>query len=157
MSGEKKEVFLTAKGLLEIEEELDELKRVKRPEIINAIKEARALGDLSENADYHAAREEQAIIEGRIQELEYMVDHAVIIEEKVGDKVSIGCSVIIKYEGDDDSEEYQIVGSTEADPFENKISNESPIAKAINRNKKGDIVEVESPNGKYKIEIIEIK
>ena len=108
MSGEKKEIFLTAKGLLEIEEELDELKRVKRPEIINAIKEARALGDLSENADYHAAREEQAIIEGRIQELEYMVDHAVIIEEKVGDKVSIGCSVIIKYEGDDDSEEYAI-------------------------------------------------
>lgn len=157
MSGEKKEVFLTAKGLLEIEEELDELKRVKRPEIINAIKEARALGDLSENADYHAAREEQAIIEGRIQELEYMVDHAVIIEEKVGDKVSIGCSVIIKYEGDDDSEEYQIVGSTEADPFENKISNESPIAKAIIGHKKGDIVEVESPNGKYKIEIIEIK
>ena len=79
MSGEKKEIFLTAKGLLEIEEELDELKRVKRPEIINAIKEARALGDLSENADYHAAREEQAIIEGRIQELEYMVDHVVII------------------------------------------------------------------------------
>lgn len=157
MSSEKKEVFLTAKGLLEIEEELDELKRVKRPEIINAIKEARALGDLSENADYHAAREEQAIIEGRIQELEYMVDHAVIIEEKVGDKVSIGCSVIIKYEGDDDSEEYQIVGSTEADPFENKISNESPIAKAIIGHKKGDIVEVESPNGKYKIEIIEIK
>ena len=157
MSGEKKEVFLTAKGLLEIEEELDELKRVKRPEIINAIKEARALGDLSENADYHAAREEQAIIEGRIQELEYMVDHAVIIEEKVGDKVSIGCSVIIKYEGDDDSEEYQIVGITEADPFENKISNESPIAKAIIGHKKGDIVEVESPNGKYKIEIIEIK
>ena len=157
MSSEKKEVFLTAKGLLEIEEELDELKRVKRPGIINAIKEARALGDLSENADYHAAREEQAIIEGRIQELEYMVDHAVIIEEKVGDKVSIGCSVIIKYEGDDDSEEYQIVGSTEADPFENKISNESPIAKAIIGHKKGDIVEVESPNGKYKIEIIEIK
>ena len=157
MSSEKKEVFLTAKGLLEIEEELDELKRVKRPEIINAIKEARALGDLSENADYHAAREEQAIIEGRIQELEYMVDHAVIIEEKVGDKVSIGCSVIIKYGGDDDSEEYQIVGSTEADPFENKISNESPIAKAIIGHKKGDIVEVESPNGKYKIEIIEIK
>ena len=75
----------------------------------------------------------------------------------MGDKVSIGCSVIIKYEGDDDSEEYQIVGSTEADPFENKISNESPIAKAIIGHKKGDIVEVESPNGKYKIEIIEIK
>lgn len=156
MSGEKKEIFLTAKGLLEIEEELDELKRVKRPEIINAIKEARALGDLSENADYHAAREEQAIIEGRIQELEYMVDHAVIIEEKVGDKVSIGCSVIIKYEGDDDSEEYQIVGSTEADPFENKISNESPIAKAIIGAKKGELVTVDSPNGKYQVEIVEI-
>ena len=79
---DKKEVFLTAKGFTDIESELDELKRVKRPEIIKAIKEARALGDLSENADYHAAREEQAIIEGRIQELEYMVEHASIISEE---------------------------------------------------------------------------
>lgn len=154
---DKKEVFLTAKGFTEIEEELDELKRVKRPEIIKAIKEARALGDLSENAEYHSAREEQAIIEGRIQELEYMIDHAVIISEEVSDTVRIGSSVVIKYDGDDDTEEYKIVGSTEADPFENKISNESPIAKALLGKKKGTIVTVESPNGKYDIELVEIK
>ena len=98
---DKKEVFLTAKGFTDIESELDELKRVKRPEIIKAIKEARALGDLSENADYHAAREEQAIIEGRIQELEYMVEHASIISEESSDTVKIGSSVIIRYDDED--------------------------------------------------------
>ena len=154
---EKKEVFITAKGFTEIEEELDELKRVKRPEVINAIKEARALGDLSENAEYHSAREEQAIIEGRIQELEYMIDHAVIINEEASDKVRIGSTIVIKYVGEEDTEEYKIVGSTEADPFEDKISNESPIAKALMGKKKGDIVTVESPNGKYDIELINVK
>ena len=153
----KKEVYLTSAGLDEIKNELDTLKKVKRPEIIKAIKEARALGDLSENADYHAAREEQAIIEGRIQELEYMVDNAVIITEGASDRVKMGVNVTIKYEDDDDTEEYKIVGSMEADPFDNKISNESPIAKAIMGKKKGDVVTVESPNGKYNIEIIEIK
>ena len=153
----KKEVFLTAKGFTEIEEELDELKRVKRPNIINAIKEARALGDLSENAEYHSAREEQAVVEGRIQELEYMLDHAVIINEEVSDIVKIGATVVIKYDGEDDTEEYKIVGSTEADPFENKISNESPIAKALLGKKKGSVVTVESPNGKYDIELVDIK
>lgn len=157
MTSEKKEVYLTSAGLDEIKNELDTLKKVKRPEIIKAIKEARALGDLSENADYHAAREEQAIIEGRIQELEYMVDNAVIITEGTSDRVKMGVNVTIKYEDDDDTEEYKIVGSMEADPFDNKISNESPIAKAIMGKKKGDVVTVESPNGKYNIEIIEIK
>ena len=154
---DKKEVFLTAKGFTDIESELDELKRVKRPEIIKAIKEARALGDLSENADYHAAREEQAIIEGRIQELEYMVEHASIISEESSDTVKIGSSVVIRYDDEDDLEEYKIVGSTEADPFENKISNESPIAKALLEKKKGSKVTVESPNGEYEIELVEIK
>ena len=154
---DKKEVFLTAKGFTDIESELDELKRVKRPEIIKAIKEARALGDLSENADYHAAREEQAIIEGRIQELEYMVEHASIISEESSDTVKIGSSVVIRYDDEDDLEEYKIVGSTESDPFENKISNESPIAKALLGKKKGSKVTVESPNGEYEIELVEIK
>ena len=154
---EEKKVFLTAKGFTEIEEELDELKRVRRPEIIKAIKEARALGDLSENTEYHSAREEQAIIEGRIQELEYMVEHAEIIEEGSSDKVKIGSTVVIRYDGEDDIEEYKIVGSTEADPFENKISNESPIAQALMGKKKGAKVTVESPNGKYDVELVEIK
>ena len=152
-----KKIYLTAEGYRDLKKELDELINVKRPENIQAIKEARALGDLSENADYHAAREEQAIIEGRIQELEYMVDNAVIITEGASDRVKMGVNVTIKYEDDDETEEYKIVGSMEADPFDNKISNESPIAKAIMGKKKGDVVTVESPNGKYNIEIIEIK
>lgn len=154
---EKKEVFLTAEGFTELETELDELKRVKRPEIIKAIKEARALGDLSENTEYHSAREEQAIIEGRIQEIEYKLEHAVIISDEASDTVRLGSSVVIRYEGEDDTEEYRIVGSTEADPFENKISNESPIAKALIGKKKGSMVTVESPNGKYNVELVDIK
>ena len=157
MSNGKKEVYLTKEGLEEIKKELDVLKKEKRPEIIKAIKEARALGDLSENADYHAAREDQAVIEGRIQELEYMVDHAVLIMEERTDRVGMGNSVKIKYVGEEDEEVYKIVGSLEADPFSNKISNESPIAKAIMGKKKGAVVTVDSPNGKYDIEIIEIK
>ena len=149
--------LLTKKGYEERVALLEHLKVDRRKEVAQKLKEAREQGDLSENADYHAAREEQAIIEGRIQELEYLVDHATIISEEASDKARIGSSVIIKYVGEDDSEEYKIVGSTEADPFENKISNESPIAKAIIGHKKGEIVTVESPNGKYEIEILEIK
>ena len=154
---DKKEVFLTAEGFTELETELDELKRVKRPEIIKAIKEARALGDLSENTEYHSAREEQAVIEGRIQEIEYKLEHAVIISEEASDTVKLGSLVVIKYDDEDDTEEYRIVGSTEADPFENKISNESPIAKALIGKKKGTTVTVESPNGKYDIKLVDIK
>ena len=148
---------MTQEGLEKLKLELDDLKNNKRPEIIQSLKEARALGDLSENAEYHSAREEQAIIEGRIQELEYMVEHAEIIEEVAGDKVKIGATVVIRYDGEDDTEEYKIVGSTEADPFLNKISNESPIAKALMGKKKGSIVTVESPNGKYDVELVDIK
>ena len=154
---DKKEVFLTAKGFTDIESELDELKRVKRPEIIKAIKEARALGDLSENAEYHAAKERQGIVESRIHELEYLIEHATIIKEGTSKEVRIGSTVEIKYLEDDEIDEYKIVGSTEADPFENKISNESPIAKALLGKKKGSKVTVESPNGEYEIELVEIK
>ena len=157
MKNEKKEIFLTKEGLAEVAAELDDLKQNVRPEVISQIKEARAQGDLSENAEYHSAREEQAVIEGRIQELEYMIDHAVIISEEASDTVKIGSSVVIQYIGEDDTEEYKIVGSTEADPFENKISNESPIAKALLGKKKGVTVTVESPNGKYDIKLVKIK
>jgi len=155
MSGNK-EIYLTPEGLLEIEEELNVLKKEKRPEIIKLIRDARALGDLSENADYHAAREEQAVIEGRILELERIMENAIIIEEGKTDKVSIGSTVKIKYINDDEVEEYKIVGRTEADPFENKISNESPIATAIIGRKTGDTVSVDSPNGSYDVEILAI-
>ena len=122
-------VYLTDEGFLELEEELNELKKMlKRPEVIKALKEARALGDLSENADYDAARAEQAQVEGRIQELEKIMENAHIIEKGETDKVSLGTTVKIKYVDDDEIEEYRIVGSKETDPSNNKISNESPIS-----------------------------
>ena len=122
---EKKKVFLTQEGFNEIKEELDNLINVKRPENIVAIKEARALGDLSENADYDAARNEQAEIEARIKKLESIIENVEIIDEVTTDEVGLGNTVKISYVGDDDEDEYKIVGSQEADPFESKISNES--------------------------------
>lgn len=153
---QKKEVLLTSEGFLELETELNNLKTTDRPRIIEAIKEARAQGDLSENADYDAARDEQAKIEARIAELEYMLEHAKIIEKNSGDTVCVGTTVTVQYVEDDEEEEYSIVGSMEADPFENKISNESPIGKAIMDRRVGDIISVESPNGSYDIKIVKI-
>ena len=156
MSSEKK-IFLTQEGYDEIKEELNYLINTKRPENIIAIKEARALGDLSENADYDAARNEQAEIEARIKKLEAIMDNVQIIEEVSTDSVGLGNTVKISYVDDeDDLDEYKIVGSQEADPFENKISNESPIAKALMGHKVGDVVSVESPNGSYDVKIINI-
>ena len=140
-------VYLTSEGFLEIEQELNELKNVKRPEIIKALKDARALGDLSENADYDAARAEQAQIEGRILELEKIMENAEIIENKKTDTVDLGVTVKICYVDDDEEEEYRIVGSKEAYPSNNKISNESPIAKSIIGAKVGEVRAVATPNG----------
>ena len=155
----QKEFFLTSEGYLELETELNYLKTDKRKEVLSSLKEARALGDLSENAEYDSAREEQGKLEARIKEVEYILEHATIIDDGGSDKdvVNIGCTVTLQYEGDDEVEEYRIVGSQEADPFESKISNESPIAKALLEHKVGDVVTVESPNGSYEIEIVEIK
>ena len=151
-------VYLTNEGFLEIEEELNHLKEVKRPEVIKALKDARALGDLSENADYDAARNEQAQVEGRIKELELLLEKAELIEKNNTDEVSLGATVTIKYvDDDDDVEEYRIVGSKEADPSNNKISNESPLAKAVMGHKVGNTCTVESPNGNYNVQIMEIK
>lgn len=151
-----KEVFMTENGLEEIKKELDYLKLEKRPEVITALQEARALGDLSENAEYDAARNEQAQVEAKIKELEVLIENAKIIEKVETDIVQIGAKVKIEYVEDKDIDEYTIVGSKEADPFSNKISNESPIAKAIIGKKIGDVVSVDSPNGKYDVKIIEI-
>ena len=129
-----KKVYLTEEGLKDLKEELDILINEKRPKNIQSIKEARSLGDLSENADYDAAKNEQAQIEGRIKTIEKMLENVEIIKETSKD-----------------------VGSQEADPFESRISNESPIAQALLNHKVGDIVVVESPNGNYEIEITEIK
>ena len=153
---EKKIIDLTEEGLQKVIDELNKLRNEDRPRIIQELKDARAQGDLSENADYDAARAEQAKVEGRIQELEYMVDnHNIISVSK--DVVGIGSTVEIKYVDDGEKEVYKIVGSTEVDVNENKISNESPIGKAINGHKKGDTCEVESPNGTYKVKIVSIK
>ena len=151
-----KETYLTEEGLKSIQEELEYLKLTKRPEVINALKEARALGDLRENAEYDAARSEQATVEAKIIELEQMIEHAVIIKEVKTDKVSIGNNVKIEYVDDSETEEYSIVGSKEADPFNNRISNESPISQAIIGKKVGDICKVASPNGEYEVKILEI-
>ena len=149
-----KKVYLTEQGLADLKEELDVLINERRPQNIQAIKEARSLGDLSENADYDAAKNEQAQIEGRIKTIEKMLENVEIIKETSKD---VGSTVSIKYVDDDDTDEYKIVGSQEADPFESRISNESPIAQALLNHKVGDIVVVDSPNGNYEIEITEIK
>ena len=151
-----KTVYLTQEGYEDLKKELDDLINIKRPANIKAIKEARALGDLSENAEYDAARAEQATVEAKIVELEQMIEHAVIIKEVKTDKVSIGNNVKIEYVEDKETEEYSIVGSKEADPFNNRISNESPIAQAIIGKKVGDVVKVASPNGEYEVKILEI-
>ena len=150
-------IYLTSEGFMEIEEELNHLKNEKRPEIIKALKDARALGDLSENADYDAARDEQARVEGRILELEKILENAIIIEGSKDGKVGLGSTVKIYYIEDDEEEEYMIVGSKEADPSENKVSNESPLAIAIIGASKGEIRNVESPNGKYDVKIMDVK
>ncbi|MEG0025721.1 MAG: transcription elongation factor GreA [Bacilli bacterium] len=151
-----KEVYFTVEGLKEVQNELEYLKKVKRPEIILAIKDARSLGDLSENAEYDAARSEQGEVENKIQELEAILEKATIIKHVKTDKVSIGTNVKLEYVADNDIEEYSIVGIKEADPFNNKISNESPIAKAILGLKIGATVSVDSPNGKYDVKVIAI-
>ncbi len=153
---EKKEIFLTPEGFLEIENELNDLKLNKRPEVIQALQEARALGDLSENADYDAARNEQARLEARIKELDYMLEHAKIVDNKSKDIVTVGTTVTIDYVDDNESVDYKVVGSLEADPFNNKISNESPIGSAIMNRKVGEIISVDSPNGAYKVKITKI-
>lgn len=151
----KKDVFeITAEGYEELKNELDNLKNVKRIEVINALKEARALGDLSENADYDAARNDQAQIEGKIKELEYKLEHCIIVGKKAN-TIGVGSTVVIEDEFGD-TEEYKIVSSVEADPFECKISVESPIGIALKGRKKGDTVKVELENGGYEVKILNV-
>ena len=151
-----KEIYLTEEGYEDIKKQLDELKLVKRPEVIQALKEARALGDLSENAEYDAARQEQAKKKKKIAELEMMLEKATVVKKTSKDKIGIGSKVRLYYVDDDEEEEYTIVGSKEVDSFAGKISNESPIAQAILNHKVNDIVDVASPAGSYPVKILEI-
>ena len=150
------EIYITQQGLEDLKKELEYLQQEKRPEVIESLKEARALGDLSENAEYDAARNEQDEVETKIASLTMMIKNAVVIESADTDKVSIGSTVQIEYTADKEKETYTIVGSAEADPFENKISNSSPLAVAILGKKVGDVGKATSPNGEYEVKIISI-
>ena len=145
---EKKTFDLTQEGLDQLKAELDKLRLEDRPRIIQAIKDARAQGDLSENAEYDAARDEQAKTEERIKELEYIVENANVVKASKS-KVGIGSVVTVLYVDDDEEEEYKMVGETEVDIDNNKISANSPIGKAIFGQKAGETVSVEAPNGSY--------
>jgi len=131
------------------------LKKNKRPAVIERIKRAKDFGDLSENAEYEDARNEQSFIEGRIQEIEYILKYAHIVESKGSSEVSLGSKV--KLEIDGDKLEYELVGSSEANPSAGKISGESPIGMAVIGKKKGDKVSAITPGGKINIKILEIK
>ena len=156
---EVKKTKITYEGLKKLEDELSELKIVKRKEVAQKIKEARELGDLSENAEYDAAKDEQRDIEARIEEIEKILKNVEVVDEDEVDssKVSIGCKIKIKDLEFDDELEFKIVGSTEANSLKGKISNESPVGKAVEGRKVGDIVEVEAQDGIIKYEILEIQ
>ena len=154
----EKKNLLTYKGLKELENELQELKVVKRKEVAQKIKEARDQGDVSENAEYDAAKDEQRDIEARIEELEKILKNAEVIDEDEVDldKINVGCTVSLYDVEFDEKVTYQIVGSTEADILNNKISNESPIGKALIGSKIGQTVDVEGPDGTCQFKILEI-
>ena len=155
-----KETQITAEGLQKLEEELAQRKSLIREEILERIKEARAQGDLSENSEYDQAKEDQGKNESRIVELEQMIKTAVIIDTSASSKegkVSLGCTVVLKDMETDEEETYTLVGTTEADPFDNKISNESPVGKAVIGKKIGDVVVAVTPAGELSYKILEVK
>jgi transcription elongation factor GreA len=153
-----KEIVLTAEGLDKLQSELDELKTVHRREVNDRIRQAKEYGDLSENAEYEDAKQEQAFTEGRILKLEGMIRNARLINELEysGDEVHLGATVKVKDLKNGESYEFSIVGSAEADPPNHRISNESPLGQALLGHKKGDSVDVTTPRGiaKYKIDTI---
>ncbi|MDQ0975748.1 transcription elongation factor GreA [Bacillus niacini] len=150
---------MTQAGKDKLIQELEHLKSVKRKEVVERIKIARSFGDLSENSEYDSAKEEQAFVEGRITTLENMIRNAKIIEEAdmASDSVTLGRSVTFIELPDGDEETYTIVGSAEADPFEGKISNDSPIARSLIGKKVGDQVSVQTPGGEMSVRITSIK
>ena len=154
-----KDVILTAQGLETLQRELDELQTTKRREVAERIKEAREFGDISENSEYDDAKNEQAMLEHRIAQLEERLLSARVITKKEisKDSVSVGSTVRLRDIAANKTVEYHIVGSAEANPAENKLSNESPVGKAIMGCKKGDTVEVTAPRGSLKFKILEIK
>lgn len=150
---------MTQAGKEKLEQEIEYLKTVKRKEVVERIKIARSFGDLSENSEYDSAKEEQAFVEGRITTLENMIRNAKIIEEAevASDNLTLGRSVTFIELPDGEEETYTIVGSAEADPFEGKISNDSPIAKSLLGRKVGEEVSIQTPGGEMSVRIVSIK
>ncbi len=154
----KEETYLTPEGQARLKAELAEMVGAKRQELSKRLRSAIEMGDLSENADYHKAKEDQAFLEGRIQELQYILSNAIIIEDdgKPKNIVSVGVHVTIQ-EDDYPAETYHLVGAKEADPRNGKISNESPIGSALLNHRVGDVVEAEAPGGILKLKILKIE
>lgn len=151
-------VYLTAEGAARLKAELEELKGPKREALAKRLRDAIQMGDLSENADYHKAKEDQGFLEGRIQELEYLLQNAIIVTDDAiqRDTVNIGTQVTVQ-EDDFEPEIFHLVGAKEADSRNGKISHESPIGSALMGHKVGDIVEAETPAGKIRLKILKIE
>jgi transcription elongation factor GreA len=155
---DKQSTYLTAEGAAKLEAELRDLKGPQREAIAKRLRDAIQMGDLSENADYHKAKEDQGFLEGRIQELEYTFRNAIIVEETSGPKniVAVGVRVTVQENGFD-TETYHVVGAKEADPRSGKISNESPIGLALMDHRVGDMIQAETPGGRIKLKILKIE
>ncbi len=156
--GDDEQTLVTREGLKKLQDELDYLKKTRRQEVAQRLKEAISYGDLSENSEYEEAKNEQAFVEGRILELERKIKNAKIITEKTAHKtVEIGSTVVVRNKTTrDEPESYTIVGATEADPIDNKISNESPLGKAFLSHKTGETVDVIAPGGTFRYEILKV-
>ena len=150
-----KPVYLTAEGKTQLEEELSHLKMVRRPEVADRIQQAKMDGDVSESGEYEDAKNEQAMVEGRIRTLEHMLTNAQIIEGNKSDVIALGSRVKLR-DGEGDEYEWTIVGSAEANPRQSRISNESPVGKALMGKKKGDKVSVDTPGGVEQFTILKV-
>jgi transcription elongation factor GreA len=150
------QIYLTTEGAEKLRAELKELTGRRREELAQRLRAAIQMGDLSENADYHKAKEDQSFLEGRIQEIEAVLRTAVIVEKRYSDVVTVGSTVTVQEENFD-PETYYVVGAKEADPRKGKISNESPIGRALMYHKVGYVVEAETPGGKIKFKILKVE
>ena len=150
------QIYLTTEGAENLRAELKELTGRRREELAQRLRAAIQMGDLSENADYHKAKEDQSFLEGRIQEIEAVLRTAVIVEKRYSDVVTVGSTVTVQEENFD-PETYYVVGAKEADPRKGKISNESPIGRALMDHKVGDVVEAETPGGTLKFKILKVE
>lgn len=151
----EEKVYLTQEGLKKLQEEYDQLVNVRRKEVAEKLQKARELGDVSENAAYDAARDEQAFVEGRIAELDGVLKRVEVVEEEKGGVIQVGSTVRVHLDGNE--QEFQIVGAPEANPSDGKISHESPLGRALLGKKIGDQVEIEAPAGKLTYHVLGIK